>query len=148
MKKIIILLVLLISSCGYQPIYSNKNPSKFIFSEIELIGNKEINRKIISTLSIEKDTKVKTSNKLFLNSNLNIEETSKNSLGEVTSYRTTLSVELIIKDQYGTQKNKVFNKNFLYNNKENRFDLVEHQDQIKSNLVDEIIEELLIYINL
>ena len=148
MKKIIILLVLLISSCGYQPIYSNKNPGKFIFNEIELIGNKEIKKEIISTLSIEKDTKVKTSNKLFLNSNLNIEETSKNSLGEVTSYRTTLSVELTIKDQYGTQKNKVFNKNFLYNNKENKFDLVEHQDQIKSNLVDEIIEELLIYINL
>ena len=69
-------------------------------------------------------------------------------MGEVTSYRTTLSVELTIIDQYGTQKNKVFNKNFLYNNKENKFDLVEHQDQIKSNLVDEIIEELLIYINL
>ena len=146
MKKITLFLLLLIWSCGYQPIHSNKNVKNFVFKEIKLIGDKNLNREIISTLSIKKDAGA--NNILSLISNLNIDETSKNSLGEVTSYRTTINVELTIKDQYGTEKNKIFSKNFSYNNKDNKFDLVQHQDQVKSNLIDEIIEEILIYINL
>lgn len=146
MKKITLFLLLLIWSCGYQPIHSNKNINNFVFKEIKLVGNKNLNREIISTLSIKEDASA--NNILSLSSSLNIEETSKNSLGEVTSYRTTVNVELTINDQYGTEKNKIFSKNFSYNNKDNKFDLVQHQDQIRNNLIDKIIEEILIYINL
>ena len=52
MKKLIILILFFLSSCGYQPLYSNKNSEIYTFSEMELLGNKEINRRIISTVSI------------------------------------------------------------------------------------------------
>ena len=37
---------------------------------------------------------------------------------------------------------------FSYNTKDNKFDLAEYEKQIENNLVEEIIEKLIIYINL
>ena len=53
MKKIIFVFLLFLTSCGYQPLYSGKNTSDFLFNKILLEGNKNINRKIISTLSFK-----------------------------------------------------------------------------------------------
>ena len=46
-KKKIIIFLLLLSSCGYQPIFVDRDSNKLIFKEIELTGEKNINRKII-----------------------------------------------------------------------------------------------------
>jgi len=45
-------------------------------------------------------------------------------------------------------KKKSFVKDFSYNKKDNKFELAEYQKEIEINLVDEIIEELTMYLNL
>ena len=40
-NKILILLLFLLSSCGYQPLYSTKDNLKFTVKELELIGDKK-----------------------------------------------------------------------------------------------------------
>ena len=52
MKKILIILFLFVSNCGYQPLYVDANNEKLIFQKINLEGDKKINRKIISALNI------------------------------------------------------------------------------------------------
>ena len=53
-KKIIFLLFLLLSSCGYEAIYSKKNSSNYIFSisDLSFVGDKTINLAIKEKLNI------------------------------------------------------------------------------------------------
>ena len=148
MKKIIIIIFFFITSCGYQPIYVNKNSSELIFNKVELIGDKEINRRIVSFISIKEDKNDEKLNKLVLTSSENIIETSKDSKGRVATFKTTVKIKLIILNENQTIAERVFDESFSYNNKNNKFDLAKYQDEVKNNLVDKIIEQLNIYLSL
>ena len=148
MKKIIFVFLLFLTSCGYQPLYSGKNTSDFLFNKILLEGNKNINRKIISTLSFKEVPDKFDYDELIIISNKKIVETSKNSKGQVTSYRTEINVEFKIVNNNEIMKQKNFSKDFSYNNLDNKFDLTSYQDEVENNLVNKIIEELIIFVNL
>ena len=45
-------------------------------------------------------------------------------------------------------QNKNFSKEFNYNNKQNKFELVEYQNSVKNDLVDKIVGDIIIYLNL
>ena len=136
------------TSCGYQPLYSGKNTSDFLFNKILLEGNKNINRKIISTLSFKEVPDNFDYDELIIISNKKIVETSKNSKGQVNSYRTEINVEFKIVNNNEIMRQKNFSKDFSYNNLDNKFDLTSYQDEVENNLVNKIIEELIIFINL
>jgi hypothetical protein len=148
MKKIVLILVLFISSCGYQPIYINKNLKNLEFSKITLEGDKDVNRKIIGSISPKENTSDKSLNELLLKSSFKTEEILKNSKGQVESYRSSINVSwLIIKDKK-IIKRKNFLEDFTYSNPENKFELIEYQDEVKDNIVNKIIEEIILYTNL
>ena len=131
-----------------QPIYINKNPDNFKFQNITLTGNKEINRKIISALSIEKDeSSANLNKKLILDSYIKIVETSKDSKGKVTTYKSIGEVNLTIEEKGKLLKNKNFTEDFTYNNYDNKFDLVEYQKEVETIIINKIIEEINIYLN-
>jgi len=147
MKRIIIILAFFISSCGYEPLYLNKKLDVLSFKEIILIGETEVNNKIISSLNIK--NKNSSSNKiLIINSKLNVEETSKNSKGQVDTYRTVCEVKLTIKEDDEIIRNKSFNGNFTYSNLENKFDLLNYQNEIKKTIINKITEDIIIYLTL
>ena len=148
MKKILLISIFLITSCGYQPIYLNKNPDNFIFKKITTSGDKTLNRKIVNIASMSEDSDRMFKNELILKSKIEIEETSRNSKGQVSSFRSIITINLTIKNNELIVKNKVFVGDFSYNNRDNKFDLVEYQDEVKNNIVNKIIEEIIIYINL
>jgi hypothetical protein len=149
MRKAFFILLFFISSCGYQPIYINKNLKNFEFNKIILNGNSKINEKIINALSIKEDEAGKNQNKLFISSSFQNEETSKNSKGKVELYRTIVSVNLkIINLSDKIIQDKNFLKEFTYNNKENKFELVEYQNSIRNDLTDKIIGDIIIFLNL
>ncbi len=148
MKKIIIIFILFVSSCGYQPIYVNKNTNALEFSQISIIGDVEINRKIINSLNIKKNSSSILKKELILSSSYEINETSKNSKGQVVSYRSTIRVELKISENEKLISDKIFIQDFTYANRDNKFDLVEYQTEVKNNLANEIIEDMILYMNL
>ena len=148
MKKIIIILFFFITSCGYQPIYINKNSSNLIFKKVELIGDKEINRRIVSFISIKEDKNNKQLNDLLLESRKNIVETSKDSKGRVATLKTTVEIKLVLLNENKIIQERTFNESFSYNNKSNKFDLAKYQNEVKNNLVDKIIEQINIFSNL
>ena len=148
MKKLFILILFFMTSCGYQPLYVNKNSSDLVFNKIELFGDKEINRRIISFISIKEDKSVEKLNQIVLRSNEDIIETSKDSKGRVATLKTTVEIKLVILNGNQIIKEKIFNENFSYNNKNNKFDLTKYQNEVKDNLVDKIIEQMSIYLSL
>ena len=146
-KNLIILLFFLLTSCGYQPVYLNKNLKNFEFQEIVFNGEKDINEKIVNILKIKKNNQSK--NKLFISSLSRIEETSKDSKGQVKSFKSVIVVEIEIKDNSKKLiQNKKFVKEFSYNNKKSKYELVEYQNSIKNNLIEKIVNEINFYLNL
>ena len=148
MKKLFILILFFVTSCGYQPLYVNKSSSDLIFNKIELIGDKEINRRIMSFISLKEDKNEEKLNQLVLISNEDITETSKDSKGRVATLKTTVEIKLVILNGNQIIKERIFNENFSYNNKNNKFDLEKYQGEVKNNLVDKIIEQMSIYLSL
>lgn len=148
MKKFLLIFIFLLSECGYQPIFINKNLNNNEFYKITLEGDVEINRKIIESLSFKENELKNTLNSLLIKSSYKIIETSKNSKGQVESYKSQIILNLIIKDGEKITKSKDFLKEFSYNIKDNKFELVRYQDEIKDNLIFEIIEDIILYMSI
>ena len=85
---------------------------------------------------------------MFFRSKVNISETSKDSKGQITSYRSTIILDFKIKNKNNVVKNRRFIKDFSYNNMKNKFELTEYQKNIEKSLTKKIIEELIIYLDL
>ena len=148
MKKIFFILLFFISSCGYQPLYQNKDLENFKFIKITLTGDNYINKRVTNTISIQESNDAKNEKELFISSSSEIQETSKNSKGQVESFRIIVAVNLQIVNKINQDiQNKNFIKEFTYNNKQNKFELIEYQNSIKDGLIDKIINEIIIYLN-
>ncbi|MDA9710647.1 hypothetical protein N9U27_03825 [Candidatus Pelagibacter sp.] len=147
MKKTLVILLFFLIGCGYQPVYLNKSIQNLEYSKIILTGNNEINRKITSILSIKENIKDQSKNKLYINSSQKVETTSKNNAGQSLSFRTTINVDIKIENPNGEiLQSKNFTKEFTYNNKKNKFELVEYQRSIKNDLITKVINEISIYL--
>ena len=148
MKKILLIFIFFLTSCNYQPIYVNKNLNNIEFSKIIIEGEKDINRKIINSLSLKENEFDDTLNNLLIESSYEIQETSKNSKGQVQSYRSIIKINLIINNKKELVLKKNFLKDFSYANKDNKSELIQYQNDIKNNLINKIIEDIVLFINL
>ena len=148
MKKFLIVIIFLTSSCGYQPIYINKTLQNYEFEKIIFEGDNYINKKIVNMLAIKESNENNNKNKLTISSSYKIEEVSKNSKGQVELYKSTINVNLKINDNNKKIiQNRNFVKEFTYNNKQNKFNLTEYQNSIKNNLIDKIISDIIIFLS-
>jgi hypothetical protein len=148
MKKILIIFIFLLTQCGYQPIYINKNLVDLEFYKITLEGDADINRKIDGSLSLNENKLNAALNSLLINSKFEIKETSKNSKGEIESYKSQITLNLIISNKERIIDSKIFFKESHYNVKDNKYDLVQYQNDIKNNLINDIIEDIILYMNI
>jgi hypothetical protein len=148
MKKIFVLLLLVITSCGYQPLYKiDQSGKKIIIKEIILTGDNTLSEKISKKLSINVIRDDENLNKLNLNSQKNIIETSKNLKGQVTSYRTSLTVIISILDnEDNLVRKKNITKQFLYNVQENKFKFKQYQTEIENRLINQIVRDINIFL--
>ena len=146
MIKKILILFFFVTACGYEPLHVNKN--EIFFKKITLIGDKQINRKIISSLSIKEKSQNLKDNQIILESSKIINTTSKDERGQPKTFRTNVMVKLIILENGIKLKEKIFSENFSYQNRDNKYDLFSYQDDVQNNLVNKIIDNLTIFINL
>ena len=148
MKKILFLFLFLITSCGFEPLYSNKNLNKFSFEKIETEGEKNINRRILSTVSIKESGTNFSHKKLILKNEKKIIETSRNSKGQPDSFKMSIKLKIILEDNMNKIVEKNFYEEFSYKNQDNKFDLSEYEIKLENDLVDKIIDDLIIYLNI
>jgi hypothetical protein len=148
MKKNLLIFIFLLSGCGFQPIFLNENLDKKEFYKITYEGDTEVNRKVLGSLSFKENKLKDTLNSLLIKSSYEIMETSKNSRGQVESYKSKIILNLIINNQKKIITEKNFIKEFSYNIKDNKFELVRYQDEIKNNLINKIIEDIILYMNI
>ena len=145
-KRLFLVILISLSACGYQPLYNNKISENKI-SEIILSGEREISERIKNSSLILEDKNNKNLNKIEINTAYNIEETSKNSKGQIETYRSRLNIILLITNKDEVKNNYSFNKNFDYQNRNNKFELINYQNNIKNSLINEAVKEIVIFLN-
>lgn len=148
MKKFLLIFIFLLSECGYQPIFLNKNLNDMEFNKIINEGDIEINRKVLRSLSFKENNLKDKLNNLLINSTFNILETSKNSQGKVESYKAEINLNLTISNKEQVISSKNFMKEFSYNTKDNKSELVRYENEIKDILINKVIEDIILFMNI
>ena len=146
-KKIFtFILLIFLSSCGYEAIYSVKNTKNYNFSisKLSFIGDREINLKIKQKLNYyTQETKdinfilkiTSTSEKIIL---------SKNVAGDSTIFKNETIVNIDVFNKDKLKSNFIITESFSYDNNSNKFELKNYEKEIKRNLADIITEKLIL----
>ena len=145
-KKIFLLLVfLLLSSCGYEPIYSKKNSINYNFSisKLNFVGDRDINLKMkekLTNYTLDKKNK---------NFEIKIYSTSIKSVaandttGDATSFKNTVVVNVEISKNDKLKNSFGMSESFNYNNNSDKFSLRKYEREIKNNLAETISDKLI-----
>ena len=137
-KKIILLFLFLLSSCGYEAIHSKKNSINYSFSvsELSFVGDRAVNLKIKEKLNNytqnkkDKDFILKissTSEKIIL---------AKNIAGDATYFKNKISINIEVLMNNKFESNFMIIESFNYNNISNKFNLKKYEKEIKNNLAE------------
>ena len=140
------LLLLFLSSCGYEAIYSKKNSTNYNFfiSELNFIGDRDIN------LRMKEKLKNYTLNEKNKNFTVKISSTStkviaaKNTSGDAVTFKNTIATNIDVSMNGEFKNNFVIVESFNYNNNPNRFSLKRYEREIKSNLAETIADKLIL----
>jgi len=145
-KQIILLLLLLLSSCGYEAIYSKKNSANYNFSvsELNFIGDRTVNLKIKEKLNNYAQAKKDKDFILRISSTSEKITLSKNTAGDATSFKNSVSINIEVLMNNKFKSNFVILESFNYNNISNKFNLKKYEEEIKNNLA-EIASDKLIF---
>ncbi|MDA7478124.1 hypothetical protein N8998_04500, partial [Candidatus Pelagibacter ubique] len=108
-KQIILLLLLLLPSCGYEAIYSKKNSVNYNFSvsELNFIGDRKVNLKIKEKLNNYAQAKKDKDFILRISSTSEKITLSKNNAGDATSFKNSVSINVEV------LMNNKFKSNFI-----------------------------------
>ena len=139
------ILLLFLSSCGYEAIHSKKNKENYDFSisELKFIGDRDINLKIKERLN--NYTLIKKDKDFILKISSDLEKLIlvKNDAGDATNFKTKITVNIDIFNDTKFISNIVIIESFNYNNNNNKFELKSYEKEIKNNLANTISEKLI-----
>lgn len=142
-----LLIILLLSSCGFTPIYSNKN-SNFNVEKITSNLNNSLTNYIENSLFSFSNTNASRS----LNIEINLEEEIivilKDSKGDPLKNKLITKIELIVNDnQNNLISTKNFNEDFDYSVQDNKFNMKQYEQNIRQNLIEDISGQILSYLS-
>lgn len=148
MKKLtLILIFIFVTNCGFSPIYvSNENSIFQSIKKIELKGSQNIGERVKNSLNIK--TNNKNNYLIILDSLIEKTSISKNSSNITTGFMMVLNVKISILDNDEIILNRNFKKNFTYNNRDNKFELLKYERSMEENLISEISDEIILYLSL
>ena len=141
---VFLIFFLILSSCGYQPIYSTKNLN-FTIGKVEK-ENTSLNNKFAKSINAltnrESDKKI----------NIKIESDKKIRIKSKDSKGNTLVLELEINLKFTNldsddQAQKLLSRKITYNNSDDKFKLKEYENELEDILITKIIEDLINYLS-
>ena len=144
-KKIILFLLLLLSSCGYEAIYSKKNSVNYSFSvsELNFVGDRTINLKIKEKINNYAQAKKDKDFILRISSTSEKITLARNTAGDTTSFKNSIliNVEVVMNNKF--KSNFIILESFNYNNISNKFNLKKYEEEIKNNLAEAASDKLI-----
>ena len=143
-KTITFFFIIGLSACSYKPIFSEQNYG-FEIEKIILNGEKDINRIINSKLkSIKSDGKIKKEKyTLVIQSKKNREIVSKDSKGDPLKFKMVISIEYKLSKKGNLILSNKIEKDNVYNNDSDKFELEQTEDIILEKLTGSISDSLI-----
>ena len=144
-KKITLLLLLLLSSCGYEAIHSKKNSANYIFSisELNFVGERTVNIRIKQKLNNYVQDKKDRNFILKISTDSQKIILAKNSAGDATNFKNTITINVEVLMNNTLKSNFTIIESFNYNNISNKFDLKKYEKEIKNNLAETASNKLI-----
>ena len=145
MKKIfLVVIIIFLHGCGFKPIYSSKDSNYKIISIDKNINN-NLTQYIQDSINVYSNNNSEKNLKINLNFNEDIVVILKDSKGDPKKNRLTITLVMEIFNQSDNLiETKKFSENFEYNIDDNKFNLKQYEKNIKLNLVNEIIQQILV----
>ena len=138
-------ILIFLTQCGYQTIYSNKNLN-FSVTEIKILNDQNIGRQIKNRLGMLSNNTNADNFNLEIDSKFEKTTASKDKQGNPNVFNLSVNVKVNITSESGIEQSKVFSESINYNNSENKFNLKRYEDSLKENLTEKIIENLLLFL--
>ena len=145
LKLVLIFSLIVLVSCGYEPLNKNFGLEKINITEKIFMGNKRINKKIFSKLNLKEDNS-SSGYKIKLDTNHEIRDLSKDQAGNITSYKTTIITQVTLIKNEAVLKDKKFERNFTYSNLSNKFELSRYQKEVENNIINGITQDLKVFL--
>ena len=144
MKKITLTLILflMLTSCGYKALYSNKNLNLDII-KIEKVKKNKLNFTIEKRLNNFSNKQALNKISLEIDTEKQIKVVSKNMQGNPSRYQMIIKLNIDIIDDQNKKINKNITQDFSYNTNSNRFTLSQYEIEIEEVLINKIIDELI-----
>tara|TARA_B110000967_G_scaffold86517_1_gene89079 strand:+ start:52 stop:504 length:453 start_codon:yes stop_codon:yes gene_type:complete len=148
MKKIITVMLtfLFLTSCGYTPIYFNKN-FDFNIKDITISKNDQLSyktKKMLLALSNQNSQRI-----IYLD--LDVQKKTnvitKNSKGDPSRYEMVINIQLDITYNKDQKIRSSFKENFNYNENINKFELSQYTKEIEDLLINQNIDRIIIYLS-
>ena len=142
----LVLVIIFLNGCGYTPLYSSKDSNYKVISFKKNLNNSLTNyiQNSIEVLSNENAVK---SLKISLEYNENISIILKDSKGDPAKNRLKVIIDLSLFDNSDNLIiSKKFSESFEYNIDDNKFNLKQYEKNIKLNLVEDITQQILVFL--
>ena len=140
-KHLVIISIFLLTSCSYEPVFSNKDYG-FEINEITLLGDKDINRNLKNNLNLILNKGNSSGEKYNLSIDTKKERrvVSKDAQGDPLKFELMLSSSIIISNNQKTLITRKISKNYIYNNISDKFELEQNERIIIENLSEKIFD--------
>jgi outer membrane lipopolysaccharide assembly protein LptE/RlpB len=136
---ILILLIFILNSCGFTPIYLNNTDLNFSIEKINYLGDREFNNFLKTNLNNYKN--IESDNKIFIEVNSNYEKNilSKDGAGKVTNYQLLANVIFLIKP---INKEIIITEKIIMDSKTDKFEEDRYERTMKQNFASSISNKL------
>ena len=143
-KYILTILFILLTSCSYKPIFSEKNYN-FEINEIEYSGDKQISNIIKNKLNLIKKSEGQSKKEYNLSISNSKEKiiVSKDSKGDPLKFELIVTTTYEVKNDGNLLLNKKIKKNNIYNNETDKFKLEQSEKIIIENLSEKVSEVII-----
>lgn len=144
MKKILIstLFFLMLTNCGFSPIYSVSDNQKIDINIQSIEGDRLINNQIISQLNRIDDDKSKNKFNIDINTLYNKSISSKDTTGATSSYQLDVVSEITIGSKDSIEKINITEK-FIMDKNDNTIDERNYERTIKKTFASLIVKQVL-----
>ena len=136
------LFFLILTNCGFSPIYYGNQNTDFKIEIINLAGDRDMNNLIKSNLMRYSDKDKLDIIKVKIYSAYNKKSLAKDTTGKTTDYRieTTFAFEAEIN---GKLKNININEAFDYRNIDDTIELIKYEDTVRQNIANTAVQKFI-----
>ena len=147
-KSIILFSLLLLTACGYTPLYIAKKEN-FYISEIQSNNKNNYYYYFKNHLKsyMQGDQVNKKNLKIEIDLSKNKKTISKDSKGNPLIYSLEISSNVKVLEDENLVLKKIIRKKFKYNNKSDIFELYRYEEKVEKNLIKLISDDIIFFIS-